>query len=158
MSKTKETKPVDYSKPLKNKRWEAFCQFSYKGINATQAAIKAKYSKKTAYSIGPRLLKKVELASRIGFLKAEIAKSIKISVETVVKDIIDTRRRAKLDGDEYKVELKASDMLMRHLGGYEKDNEQSHIVIEAPLTEAELKKRLAAVESAGNGLDNSSIG
>jgi phage terminase small subunit len=158
MPKKKDTRPIDYSKPLKNKQWEDFCQFSYKGENATQSAIKAKYSKKTAYSIGPRLLKKVEIARRISFLKAEIAKSLKISVETVVSDIVDTHRRAKEDGDEYTAELKASDMLMKHLGGYEKDNEQHQIVIAETLTEEQLKKRLAEIEAAGNGIDTGSIG
>ena len=36
-----------------------------KDNNATQAAIRAGYSKKTAYSIGQRLLKKVEIAQAI---------------------------------------------------------------------------------------------
>jgi len=120
----KVKKKVDYSKPLKNKQWEALCQHTYKGLNATQAALKAKYSKKTAYSTGPRLLKKVELKRRIAFLQDKIAKKIGISVGSVVADIIDTHRRAKLDCDEYTAELKASDMLLKHLGGYEKNNEQ----------------------------------
>ncbi|MBN1399647.1 MAG: terminase small subunit, partial [Anaerolineae bacterium] len=47
--------------------------------NATQAAIRAGYSQRTAYSQGQRLLKNVEVASRI----REITAGTQISVEEV---------------------------------------------------------------------------
>jgi hypothetical protein len=152
----KATKPVDYSKPLKNKQRETFCQYQFKLNNGTQAAIKAKYSKRSAGPTACRLLTIDSIKKRIDYLQAKVAKSIKLSVESVIDDILDTRRRAK-DDDEYKVELKASDMIMRHLGGYEKDNNTVAIVIDKPLTEIELKERLSAVEAAGNGIDVGSI-
>lgn len=128
----KAQKPVDYSKPLKNRQYEAFCQYSYSGANATKSAIKAKYSEKTARIKGSQLLTIIDIKKRIAFLQGKIAKSIKLSVESVIEDIQDTHRRAKSAGDEKPTELKASDMLMRHLGGYEKDNKFS--VDESTLT------------------------
>jgi phage terminase small subunit len=48
--------------------------------------------------------------------------------------------------------------LGRHFGIFEKDNAQKPVLITDTLTEEELKKRLAAVEAAGNGIDQQSIG
>ena len=61
--------------PLKpgrlNLKQEQFCLEYCKDFNATQAAIRAGYSKKTAYSIGPELLKKIEIIRRLQELLAE---------------------------------------------------------------------------------------
>lgn len=46
-------------------RQEKFCVEYLIDLNATQAAIRAGYSKKTAYSAGQRLLKDVEIQNRI---------------------------------------------------------------------------------------------
>ena len=48
-----------------NARQKMFTVEYIKDKNATQAAIRAGYSKKTAYSIGQRLLKKVEIKQTI---------------------------------------------------------------------------------------------
>jgi phage terminase small subunit len=50
--------------PLNAKR-AAFVREYLKDLNATQAAIRAGYSAKTAYSIGGRLLKEVEVAAAV---------------------------------------------------------------------------------------------
>ena len=121
----KETaKPVDYSKPLKNRQYEAFCQFVYSGESATSAATKAKYSEKTARTKGSQLMTIIDIKKRVAFLQNEVARSLKITVEGVLDDIVNTHGRAKGE-DNYKAELKASDMLMKHLGAYEKDNKIS---------------------------------
>lgn len=156
MAKTK--KPVDYSKPLKNRQYEAFCQYSYSGLNGTDAAIKAKYSKKSARTKGSQLLTIVDIQKRIAYLQNKVAEKCALTIEGVINDIVDTRSRAKTAGDEKTTELKASDMLMRHLGGYEKDNGQSQIIVQKTLTDKELKRRLSAIDNAGNGIDVSSIG
>jgi phage terminase small subunit len=64
-------------KPLSAMR-ERFCQEYSREANATQAAIKAGYSEKSAYSQGQRLLKFPEVAARITELQAEIAEEIKL--------------------------------------------------------------------------------
>lgn len=58
---------------LKNKKYETFCLELVSGKNNTQAAIAAGYSEKTAYSTANRLLKNVEIKSRINELMAQIA-------------------------------------------------------------------------------------
>ncbi len=54
-------------------RQKRFCEEYIVDCNATQAAIRAGYSEKTAYSIGQRLLKKVEVQNYI----AELMRNIK---------------------------------------------------------------------------------
>ncbi len=53
-------------------RQERFCQEYSKLGNATQSAINAGYSEKTAYSCGQRLLKDAEIQQRIKELQGEI--------------------------------------------------------------------------------------
>lgn len=53
-------------------RQERFCQEYSKLGNATQSAIEAGYSEKTAYSAGQRLLKNVEIQERLKELTGEI--------------------------------------------------------------------------------------
>lgn len=67
---------------------EAYCaagQNTYN--NATQSAIKAGYSVKTAYSSGQRLLKHVEASKAIAQLRAEIAEKIEVTRDYCVKKL-----------------------------------------------------------------------
>ena len=63
-------------------------------LNATRAAIRAGYSVHTAYSIGPRLLDDVEVASLIDQLKSERSESTGINAAWVLN-----RLRAEADAD-----------------------------------------------------------
>ena len=68
---------------LKNNRHEMFCQYyitelNGKLYNATIAAQKAGFSKKTAYSIGHRLLSRDDIQERIAELKEDAMKRIGI--------------------------------------------------------------------------------
>lgn len=65
---------VDKNRKKLTGQQEKFCQEYILDFNATQAAIRAKYSKKTAYSQGQRLLKHVEVNRRIEQLKKELRK------------------------------------------------------------------------------------
>ena len=183
----KSTKPVDYSKPLKNRRYEDFCQFYLKLNNATQAAIQAKYSKKTAGSKGTQLLQIVSIKLRLDYLKSEIAEKCGVTAEMLTREYkklafsnmqdfededgktiplhklpcdvaaaiqtIDAYGDFKLHNKE-----KALDSLGRHIGFFEKDNNQQQIIIQKTLTEEDVKKHWAQVEAAGNGIDTNSIG
>ena len=53
-------------------------------LNATQAAIRAGYSEKTAYSQGQRLLKHVEIQAAIGAAKAERLERTEINADYVL--------------------------------------------------------------------------
>jgi phage terminase small subunit len=62
------------------------------GMNATQAALSAGYSKKTAYSQGQRLLKHVEVKSEVEKTQARLLKNSNVKVEDLVnilKEITD---------------------------------------------------------------------
>lgn len=61
-----------------NVRQEKFCLEYAKCGNATEAAKKAGYAEKTSYSIGQRLLKKVEVKNRLQEL-AKVAEDAKIA-------------------------------------------------------------------------------
>jgi phage terminase small subunit len=56
-----------------------------KDFNATQAAIRAKYSKKTAHSQGPRLLENVEVKKALDEIKAQIAGDGIASVQEIAR-------------------------------------------------------------------------
>jgi phage terminase small subunit len=66
---------------------EMFVQEYLVDLNATQAAIRAGYSEKTAGSIGHELLKKPEIATRIEELKRERAEKAGITAEWVLQKL-----------------------------------------------------------------------
>lgn len=142
-----------------------FCDEYVKDLNATQAAIRAGYSKKTARSQGQRLLTKVDIDLQIKKLQKDIQERNKMTVDDCVSmlssmakydvaDIINDDGSVKalseipkearlviegIDVDEIKSgeitigqtkKVKLSNRraniieLMKHLGGYEKDNNQ----------------------------------
>lgn len=68
-------------------RQERFCQEYSKLGNATQSAIEAGYSQKTAYSAGQRLLKNVEVQERIRELAGEI-KNEKIADARQMQEVL----------------------------------------------------------------------
>jgi phage terminase small subunit len=83
----KTAKPVDYSKPLKNKQYECFCQHYHACKNATQAAKDACYSEKTAGSKGTQLLQIVSIEARIEYLSLEVASKCGVTAERVVNEL-----------------------------------------------------------------------
>lgn len=56
-------------------------------LNATQAAQRAGYSAATAYSIGQRLLKNVEVASAIADQRTKQADKLEVTAERVLKEL-----------------------------------------------------------------------
>ncbi len=64
-----------------------FCEEYMIDLNATQAAIRAGYSPKTAYSIGEENLKKPDIQSRIAQLQAEQSRRTGVSADRVVREL-----------------------------------------------------------------------
>ncbi|MDP0495695.1 MAG: terminase small subunit [Verrucomicrobiota bacterium JB024] len=119
---------------------ERFAQEYVVDLNATQAAIRAGYSDKSAHVTGARLLKNAKVAARITELQAELSESTKVTAEYVLSSIVDTMERCKqatpvLDrrGDPVMTEtpngemapaytfnasgvFKGAELLMKHLG------------------------------------------
>lgn len=72
-------------------------------LNATQAAIRAGYSAKTAHSQGPRLLDDVDVKELIADAMAKRAEATKITAERVLQELgrvafFDPRRLLNADG------------------------------------------------------------
>lgn len=70
-----------------NQKQDTFCKEYLKCGNATKAAILAGYSKKTAYSIGARLLKNVEIQTRLDELREDLAGTIGVSRERIANEL-----------------------------------------------------------------------
>ena len=66
-------------------------------LNATQAAIRAGYSKKTAYSIGQENLKKPEVQKAIAEAKKERTKRLGIDADYVLRRLIEIDQMDVLD-------------------------------------------------------------
>lgn len=66
---------------------ELFCAEYVASHNATEAAEKAGYSKKTAYSQGNRLLKNAEIRARIAELEKGAYEAIGVTVEKVAREL-----------------------------------------------------------------------
>lgn len=66
---------------------QLFCKEYLVDLNATQAAIRAGYSEKTAYSIGEENLKKPDIKSMIQELMAERSKRTQITADNVLTEL-----------------------------------------------------------------------
>ncbi len=64
-------------------------------LNATQAAIRAGYSKKTAYSIGQENLNKPEIAKAVEEATIKRTERTNISQDYVIQSIVETMERCK---------------------------------------------------------------
>lgn len=71
-----------------NDKQKMFCDEYIIDLNATQAAIRAGYSEKTAYSQGQRLLKDVEIQRYIQERKADRMERTEITQDFVLKELL----------------------------------------------------------------------
>lgn len=108
-------------------------------LNATQAAIRAGYSEKTAGSIGEENLKKPDIAAAIQQEMNKRSERTKVDADYVLRTIVDTIERCKQaepvrdrDGEptgEYKFDsgavLKGAELLGKHLKMFTDKVEQS---------------------------------
>ena len=92
-------------------------------LNATQAAIRAGYSQRTAYSQGQRLLKHVEVAAVIERASAELSERTGFAAEDTVHAI----GRIAYDTETHLgYRLKALELLGRHFGIFVQKSEVRH--------------------------------
>jgi len=80
------------ARPLSPKQ-EMFVKEYLVDLNATQAAKRAGYNAKTAYSQGQRLLKKVEIQSAIAAAQQDRAKRVEISQDYVLSNLTEIVER-----------------------------------------------------------------
>src|SRR5690606_37899496 len=63
-------------------------------LNATQAAIRAGYSEKTAHSQGPRLLENVEISKAVAAAFASRSERVQVTQDWVISRLVDNVERA----------------------------------------------------------------
>lgn len=91
-----------------------FCKEYLIDLNATQAAIRAGYSHKTAQEQGSRLLTNVMVTEYIQKLMDKRTNKVELTAENILKDIIETRKAAASD-EKHNDRLKANELLGKHL-------------------------------------------
>ncbi len=83
-------------------------------LNATQAAIRAGYSKKTAGRTGYENLKKPEIAKAIQKAMNDRAEKLDISDERILKEIAEMAFAEPTKELNYSIKLKALELLGKH--------------------------------------------
>ena len=114
------------SNPL-NARQTAFVQEYLIDKNATQAAIRAGYSKRTADVQASRLLSNVKVDQVVTSELAKMSEDAGITAEAVIATIKRLLKTAEDNGNVHAA-LKACDMLAKHLGMYIERVESNHAV------------------------------
>jgi phage terminase small subunit len=92
-------------KPALNDKQRAFVREYRVDRNATQAAVRAGYSAKTAKQIGSRLLTNVDIAREIERAEAKAAAKVELTVERTLQEIAriafqDPRKLYREDGSQ----------------------------------------------------------
>lgn len=91
--------------PKKNltPKQEKFCQEYLIDLNATQAAIRAGYSEKTAYATGHENLRKPDIQERLSKLRKGLEENTEVTQERIIKELsriafLDIRKFFNEDG------------------------------------------------------------
>ena len=125
-----------------NDKQKRFCEEYLIDLNATQAAVRAGYAPKTAYSQGQRLLKDVEIAETITKLKSMQSKRTGITADRVLEELAKLGFSPMDECESFKAsdKLRALELIGKHIGMF-KDVEA-----DAPALE-KLDRILAEVKS-----------
>ena len=120
-------------------RQARFCEEYLIDLNATQAAIRAGYSKKTAREQAAQNLSKLNIQEKIAELKAERAKRTEMTQDSVIQELAAVAR-AEIKGVRAVDKLKALELLGKHLGMFVERYE---------VNAAEIEKRIAEAREQG---------
>lgn len=120
-------------------RQARFCEEYLIDLNATQAAIRAGYSEKTANRIASELLSKLDIQEKITELKAERAKRTEMTQDSVIQELAAVAR-AEIKGVRAVDKLKVLELLGKHLGMFVERYE---------VNAAEIEKRIAEAREQG---------
>lgn len=93
-------------------------------LNATQAAIRAGYSEKTAAVIGCENLKKPNIAAAIAEGQAKTAGALEITAEKVLRDLEEVRTKALSEG-QFSPAVRAIELCGKHIGMFADKMEHS---------------------------------
>jgi len=110
-------------------KMEKFCQEYLLDLNASQAAKRAGYSKKTAPFIGAENLKKPQIKKRIAELKVKLQKKVGVTPEMITEGFKKIAFGKKSKTLKNKDRISAMENLGKHIGYYEKDNSQQGMTL-----------------------------
>ena len=94
-----------------------FCEEYTKDCNATQAAIRAGYSPRSAHQIGYENLRKPEIQERLGKLQEETARRNEVTLDEIINDLRRLRDEAFETGS-YGAAARAIELLGKTIGAY----------------------------------------
>lgn len=94
------------------RKQDLFCQEYLVDLNASKAAVRAAYSAKTASRIGPELLGKTWVASRIQELMNARSKRVRRKSDDVLKDL----ELVKVDAMKQVVDKDGNSLMANHAG------------------------------------------
>ncbi len=114
---------------------EKFCQEYLIDLNATQAAIRSGYSKNYAVAQGYKLLENVGIKERLTELREELNHRAAedgnmLTAEEVLQKLSDVVNNADLEKVKPSEALKALELLAKHHGLFDKDNQQRKYSLE----------------------------
>lgn len=98
-----------------NDRQKKFVDEYLKDLNATQAAVRAGYSAKTAYSIGDENLKKPEIKKAIAAAQKLVSQKTEIEVIDIVNDLQRLAGKAESAGN-FSAAIKCKELLGKQIG------------------------------------------
>jgi phage terminase small subunit len=107
-----------------NPKQQRFVAEYLKDLNATQAAIRAGYSKHTAQEQGSRLLSNAMVAAAVAKGQNKIAGKLEITAEKVLKDL-ETMRKAALKAKQFAPAIRAAELHGKHIGMFVERTEVS---------------------------------
>lgn len=102
-------------------------------LNATQAAIRAGYSEKTAQWIGPQLLTKTHVLEAVQVAQAKLSEACLVSQKMVIDGLL---AEAKLNGEgsSHSARVSAWGLLGKHLGMFvEKTENKTEVIVKTGL-------------------------
>jgi phage terminase small subunit len=123
-------------------------------LNATQAAIRAGYSAKTAPEQGSRLLINVNVSEAIQKAQIHRAKRLKRTADDVLADILRIGRKAEETG-EFGPALKAAELEGKHLGMFtDKLDHSGEVVIRVKRDRVEYPDASSGADEDFSGAEN----
>lgn len=131
-------------------RQKRFCEEYLIDLNATQAALRAGYAKKAAYSQGQRLLKNVEIDNYITELKEKQSVRTGITADKVLEELAQLGFAPMESCESFKAsdKLRALELIGKHIGMFKPDSDS-----DAPALE-KLDRILAEVRSDADRSDS----
>lgn len=113
---------------VSDERHERFVEEYIIDRNATQAAIRAGYSPKTAGASGSRLLRNVNIAKAIKDAQQRMSERCKIKADDVLNGISRCTQKAE-EAEDYRTALKGYELQGKHLGLFVERTENKHEIM-----------------------------